>query len=133
MAKRQDLHHQLKFVSSRIACEVLGVTAQTMRRWAKTGKIGAIKTPGGQYRYDLSGLIVSATPAVPPQPKPKAEKAARTGETGKPAPAVIPPAGKNLPVQLDLVEMVKATPPPAVISAEALRHQIERLASASSW
>jgi hypothetical protein len=31
------------------------------------------------------------------------------------------------------VEMVKAAPPPAVISAEALRHQIERLASASSW
>jgi hypothetical protein len=46
---------------------------------------------------------------------------------------VLPSAGKNPPAQLDLVEMVKAAPPPAVISAEALRGQIERLARSSSW
>jgi excisionase family DNA binding protein len=121
MAKRQDLSQQLRFVSSRVACEVLGVTSQTLRRWARQGKIGAIRTPGGHYRFDLSGLIVVPEPPAP-QPKPKKARA-----------EVVPSAGKNPPAQLDLVEMVKAAPPPAVISAEALRHQIERLASASSW
>jgi excisionase family DNA binding protein len=122
MAKRQELNSQLRMVSSRVACDVLGVTSQTLRRWAKQSKIGAIKTPGGHYRYDLSGLIVSESPAVPPQPKPK---------KATPRPA---DAGCDLrPAQLDLVEMVKAAPPPAVISAEALRGQIERLAKSSSW
>jgi excisionase family DNA binding protein len=121
MAKRQDLSQQLRFVSSRVACDVLGVTSQTLRRWAKTGRIPAVKTPGGHFRYNLAGLIVVPTPAAP-QPKPKKARA-----------EVVPSAGKNPPAQLDLVEMVKAAPPPAVISAEALRHQIERLASSSHW
>jgi excisionase family DNA binding protein len=126
MAKSQELSQQLRFVSSRVASEILGVQAQTLRRWAKAGKIGAIRTPGNQWRYDLSGLIVAPTPAAP-QPKPKKARVALSekipAQNAKPA----------MPAQLDLVEMVKAAPPPAVISAEALRHQIERLASASSW
>jgi excisionase family DNA binding protein len=121
MAKRQELNVSLRYVSSRVASEILGVQAQTLRRWAKAGKIGAIRTPGNQWRYDLSGLIVAPTPAAP-QPKPKKARA-----------EVVPSAGKNPPAQLDLVEMVKAAPPPAVISAEALRHQIERLAKSSAW
>jgi excisionase family DNA binding protein len=122
MAKRQELNVTLRYVSSRVASEILGVQAQTLRRWAKAGKIGAIRTPGNQWRYDLSGLIVAPTPAAPPQPKPKKARA-----------GVVPPSGKNPPAQLDLVEMVKAVPAPAVISAEALRGQIERLAKSSSW
>jgi transposase-like protein len=98
----------------------LGVTSQTLRRWAKQAKIGAIKTPGGHYRYDLSGLVVAESPPAPPKPRATRKETLQVD----PAPAV----------QLDLVEMVKATPPPpAVISAEALRHQIERLASSSHW
>jgi excisionase family DNA binding protein len=108
MAKRQELNSQLRMVSSRVACEVLGVTSQTLRRWAKQSKIGAIKTPGGHYRYDLSGLIVSEGPAAPPKPRATRKEPLQV----EPAP----------PAQLDLVEMVKAVPPQAVISAEALRH-----------
>jgi excisionase family DNA binding protein len=122
MAKRQELNVALRFVSSKVACEILGVTGQTLRRWAHKGQIGAIKTPGGQWRFDLSGLIIVPEPAAPPQPKPKKARA-----------GVVPPSGKNPPAQLDLVEMVKAVPAPAVISAEALRGQIERLAKSSSW
>jgi excisionase family DNA binding protein len=118
MAKRQDLSQQLRFVSSRVACEVLGVTSQTLRRWAKQAKIGAIKTPGGHYRYDLSGLVVAERPPAPPQPR---------ATRKEPLQVEAPPA------QLDLVEMVNAVPPPAVISAEALRGQIERLARSSHW
>jgi excisionase family DNA binding protein len=127
MAKRQDLSQQLRFVSSRVACEVLGVTSQTLRRWAKTGRIPAIKTPGGHYRYDLSGLIVAPTPAAP-QPKPKKAK----------------------PAQVDIEDIIAATPPPQVLPGVQmsfavdpimprppmgpdLRTQIERLSSASRW
>jgi excisionase family DNA binding protein len=123
MAKRQDLSHQLRFVSSRVACDVLGVTSQTLRRWAKTGRIPAIKTPGGHYRYDLSGLIVAPTPV-----RDSSRHVTPVRDTPKQAKRAEPK-----PAQLDLVEMVKAVPAPAVISAEALRGQIERLAKSSSW
>lgn len=57
------------FVAPSIAREVFGVTSQTLRRWAKEGKIDYIKTPGGQYRYNVAGHIgMRAQPA----PKPKA-------------------------------------------------------------
>jgi excisionase family DNA binding protein len=128
MAKRQELNSQLRMVSSRVACEVLGVTSQTLRRWAKQSKIGAIKTPGGHYRYDLSGLIVSERPAAPPQPKPKKAK----------------------PAQVDIEEVIAAAPPPQVLPGVQmsfavdpimprppmgpdLRAQIERLAQSSHW
>jgi excisionase family DNA binding protein len=126
MAKRQDLSQQLRFVSSRVACEVLGVTSQTLRRWAKTGRLPAIKTPGGHFRYDLSGLIAVPAPAAP-QPKPK----------------------KTKPAQVDLEDIIAATPPPQVLPGVQmsfaidpimprppgpdLRAQIERLASSSHW
>jgi excisionase family DNA binding protein len=130
MAKRQELNSQLRFVSSRVACEVLGVTSQTLRRWARQSKIGAIKTPGGHYRYDLSGLIVSESPAAPPQPKPRATR--------------------KEPLQVDIEEVIAAAPPPQVLPGVQmsfavepimprppmvpdLRAQIERLAQSSHW
>jgi excisionase family DNA binding protein len=124
MAKRQELNVSLRYVSSRVASEILGVQAQTLRRWAKAGKIGAIRTPGNQWRYDLSGLIVAPAPAPAAPPQPKKPRATRK------EPLQVAPAQ---PAQLDLVEMVKATPPPAVISAEALRAQIEGLTRSSRW
>jgi excisionase family DNA binding protein len=131
MAKRQELNSQLRMVSSRVACEVLGVTSQTLRRWARQGKIGAIRTPGGHYRFDLSGLIVAPTPAAPPQPKPKKARAVR-------------------PAQVDLEDIIAAAPPPQVLPGVQmsfavdpimprppmgpdLRAQIERLSSSSRW
>jgi excisionase family DNA binding protein len=135
MAKRQDLSQQLRFVSSRVACDVLGVTSQTLRRWARQGKIGAIRTPGGHYRFDLSGLIVAPggnprpdSAAVISQPKPK----------------------KTKPAQVDLEEIIAASPQPQVLPGVQmgfavdpimprppmgpdLRAQIERLAMSSHW
>jgi excisionase family DNA binding protein len=128
MAKRQDLSQQLRFVSSRVACDVLGVTSQTLRRWAKTGRIPAVKTPGGHFRYNLAGLIVVPEPPAPPQPKPKKAK----------------------PAQVDIKDVIAAAPPPQVLPGVQmsfavdpimprppmgpdLRAQIERLASSSHW
>lgn len=44
------------YVASRIAEEQLGVCANTLRKWADTGKIKYIRTPSGQRRYDTSSV-----------------------------------------------------------------------------
>jgi excisionase family DNA binding protein len=133
MSKKRETIQLPEFVSSRVAAQVLGVTPQTLRRWARKGQIGSIRTPGGQFRYCLGPLIVAATPAAPPQPQKL--RATRKEPLQVALSEKIPAqnAKSAEPAQLDLVEMVKATPLPAVISAEALRHQIERLASSSHW
>ena len=47
----------LKFVSSSVAQKQLRVAPQTLRRWANAGKIAALRTPGGHYRYCLDKFI----------------------------------------------------------------------------
>ena len=39
------------YVTSREACKYYGVTAPSLRRWAESGKIQFIRTPGGDFRY----------------------------------------------------------------------------------
>jgi excisionase family DNA binding protein len=117
MAKRQELNVTLRFVSSRVASEILGVQAQTLRRWAKAGKIGAIRTPGNQWRYDLSGLI-----------KPRKARPAQVDIeeviAAAPPPQVLPG------VQMSFaVEPIMPRPP----MGPDLRAQIERLAMSSHW
>ena len=46
-----------KHVSSSIARKKLGVHPQTLRRWAKTGQVPSIITPGGHHRYCIDGLF----------------------------------------------------------------------------
>jgi hypothetical protein len=91
------------FVAPSIACEVFGVTSQTLRRWAKTDRISYIKTPGGQYRYNVEGVIgaIQATPiAKGPARHPLA------------APVVAVPApAKPLPVQAIADRIVEVTLP----------------------
>ena len=43
------LHEKKLFTTSEVA-ELLGTTRVSVWRWIKTGKIRAIKLPGGQYR-----------------------------------------------------------------------------------
>ncbi len=46
-----------KMVSIHEAAEFLGVTAQTLRRWEREGKlVPGERTPGGRRRYDLARL-----------------------------------------------------------------------------
>jgi excisionase family DNA binding protein len=144
MTKR-TLQSQLRFVSSREACAVLGVTAATMRRWAKAGKIGAIRTPGNQWRYDLSGLIVASTPE-PVAPTPKIRKRARAPHSAV-QPVASPVATSAAPEapkpQAAILEAFAAMIDPKVaaevvaaaprMSPEALRAQIERLSQSSAW
>jgi excisionase family DNA binding protein len=84
------------FVAPSIACEVFGVTSQTLRRWAKTGRISFIKTPGGQYRYNVEGVIgaIQATPIVK-TPKAHPQAAPVVAVPAQPVPAA--PARIEMP------------------------------------
>lgn len=45
------------YVPPRVAAQKLGVSTKTLERWFDAGKIKAIKTPGGQKRYDLDSVV----------------------------------------------------------------------------
>jgi excisionase family DNA binding protein len=45
------------YLTSRKACQELGVHANTLRRWASQGKINYIKTDAGQRLYDVKHFV----------------------------------------------------------------------------
>ena len=47
----------MAYVPSREAERLLGVCANTLRKWADAGEINHIKTPFGQRRYDVETFI----------------------------------------------------------------------------
>jgi predicted site-specific integrase-resolvase len=51
-----------KFVKSNEATQSLGVSEQTLRRWADTGKIQFIKTPSGHRLYSVQEYIQKQQP-----------------------------------------------------------------------
>jgi DNA-binding transcriptional MerR regulator len=44
-----------------------GVTVATVRNWEKAGKIGSIRTPGGQRRFEIADVraMLSGEPVAP--------------------------------------------------------------------
>lgn len=46
-----------RYVKSSVAQEMIGVSAQTLLRYAKGGLIETIKTDGGQYRYNADKYL----------------------------------------------------------------------------
>lgn len=46
------------FVSSKEASDVLGLHPNTLRRYAKEGKINFIRTAGGNRRYDIESFLL---------------------------------------------------------------------------
>ena len=43
----------MSYVTPKQAAQILGVHVSSLRRWETEGKLKAIRTPGGQRRYDL--------------------------------------------------------------------------------
>jgi excisionase family DNA binding protein len=43
----------LRAAPTKVVCEHLGASADTLRRWAHRGLIRAFQTAGRHYRYDL--------------------------------------------------------------------------------
>jgi hypothetical protein len=76
------------YVSSAKAAAYYGVTTQTLRKWAKLGKIEHFKTPGGHHRFLLAGMPAKAAPA-PAKPAPRREQAIAKAPPPKPDPAAL--------------------------------------------
>lgn len=51
----------MKYIPSRTAAKVLGVHPNSLRKWAKQGKIQFILSPGGKRLYDIESFAGSAT------------------------------------------------------------------------
>jgi len=47
----------MSWISTRRACEILGVNPATLRQWTDEGKVPAYLTPGGHRRYDERALL----------------------------------------------------------------------------
>lgn len=47
----------MAYVPSRIACQMLGVHFNTLRKWADDGRIAYYRTASGQRRYDVDSFL----------------------------------------------------------------------------
>ena len=54
----------MKYVPFREASRILGVHPQTLRAWAREGRISYIRTEGKQRRYDVDSYIGNAMPTI---------------------------------------------------------------------
>ena len=53
----------MRYVPSREASRILGVHPQTLRTWAREGRIDYIRTEGNQRRYDVDSYLGQSKPA----------------------------------------------------------------------
>jgi excisionase family DNA binding protein len=63
-----------KLMTSGDVQRLFGVTKNTVRRWARDGRLAAIRTPGGAYRFDP--VAVETLLEQGSSPKPQEEVAA---------------------------------------------------------
>ena len=54
----------MKYVPFREASRILGVHPQTLRAWAREGRIDYIRTEGNQRRYDVDSYIGNSKPTI---------------------------------------------------------------------
>lgn len=56
-------------LSPQEAASLVGVHEDTLKRWARDGKVNAFRTPGGWWRFRRSDLIeLTTAPAEPTEP-----------------------------------------------------------------
>lgn len=58
------IHAASRFLTRRDVAKVFGVSASTITRWARTGLIAAVRTPGGHYRYRFEEVARAARAAA---------------------------------------------------------------------
>jgi len=51
---------------------ILGVTGDTMRRWAAEGRVRSVRLPSGQLRFERSDIDAIRVPAEPTTGTPEA-------------------------------------------------------------
>lgn len=62
------------YITTREAKKILKVNEDTLRRWADSGKIPFIRTPGGQRLYDVQQYFSRATSIATPFEPPKTQE-----------------------------------------------------------
>lgn len=102
--KKADKAPTVRWYTPSEGAEMIGVTPQTLRRWAKVGKVQAIKLPSGQSRYNMDDFIRSlgGPRAIQLPPKPAAAKpvapALQQKQPFRQAPVI--------PQQIDLIDEI---------------------------
>ncbi|HEY1252685.1 MAG TPA: helix-turn-helix domain-containing protein [Thermoanaerobaculia bacterium] len=59
-----DVPFRKEFLSRGEVARLYGVSLSTVTRWARTGLIQAVRTPGGHYRYPAADLLRSVRPSA---------------------------------------------------------------------
>lgn len=54
----------MKYVKISHAAKALGVHPNTLRNWARSGKIETVKTPGGQTHYAIDGILKESSGSI---------------------------------------------------------------------
>ena len=57
-----------KFLSRGAVARLFGVSSSTVTRWARTGLLRAIRTPGGHYRFAAEDMRKAVLELAPPRP-----------------------------------------------------------------
>lgn len=65
--KTRTVPHQ-SFVSPQEASKRLGVTTQTLRNWARKGRISFILLPSGRRHYDVDSIMAVMNAPIAPEP-----------------------------------------------------------------
>jgi len=61
------MQHLPRYLTLGQAARVLGVTRETLARWARVGHVPALKTPGGRWRFVEEDLILALRRASDPE------------------------------------------------------------------
>lgn len=62
----QERHRE--WVTAREAAAIVGVSYQTMRRWADERKVRHVRLPGGTLRFERADIEALLTPVEPEVP-----------------------------------------------------------------
>jgi excisionase family DNA binding protein len=57
------IHVVPRFLTRRDVARLFGVSASTVTRWARTGLLPSVRTPGGHYRYRAEDALIAARAA----------------------------------------------------------------------
>lgn len=68
MARTTRTDAEEEWISMREACDLLGVSPATVRRWSDSGKLRAFTTPGGHRRFARAAVLDLLPPAPGQRP-----------------------------------------------------------------
>ena len=60
----------VQFLSRSAVARMFGVSASTVTRWARTGMLRTIRTPGGHYRFPAEEMRAAAAVGIPRETTP---------------------------------------------------------------